>query len=160
MMNVKPALPGLPVDALHLSHIALNVHVRSKKDLLHALAEIAARFTGLPERQVYTALMRRENASATGMCCGVAIPHARFEDLRQIYTFFVRLQSPVEYEASDGQPVDLVMLIVSPEHKDAEHLKTLATVSRLLRKRELSAELRSAVEDVEVYALIDKALNA
>src|SRR6476646_5289020 len=95
----------------------------NKKQLLHELAARAAEFTGLPERRILEILTERERLGSTGMGQGIAIPHGRLAGLPRIFGMFLRLESPIPYDAIDDQPVDLVFLLLSHEAAGAEHLK-------------------------------------
>ena len=105
----------------------------SKKRLLQDLADMAESVYRLPSATVYKALMDREALGPTGVGRGVAIPHARFPGVEHVTGLFVRLEKPVDFEAIDRQPVDLVFALFAPESAGAEHLKALARVSRTLR---------------------------
>ncbi len=126
----------------------------SKKKLLQDLAEFAEQVYGLPAETVYKALLDREGLGPTGVGRGVAIPHARFEGVDHVVGLFVRLEKPVDFEAIDRQPVDLVFALLAPENAGAEHLKALARVSRTLRSESVCAKLRSTFDPSAIYAIL------
>ena len=126
----------------------------SKKALFQQLAAIAARHTGLPAKDIVTALSDREKTGSTGFGGGVAIPHGKVAGLERIYGLFVRLADPLNYEAVDRMPVDLVFLMLSPPDAGAEHLKALAQVSRALRDKQIRAKLRGARSNDAIYAVL------
>ena len=95
----------------------------------------------LPEKQIFETLNERERLGTTGVGAGIAIPHGRMAGATSITGVFARLESAIDYEAVDGQPVDLVFMLLAPENAGADHLKALARVSRLLRNQ---ADLRKA----------------
>jgi nitrogen PTS system EIIA component len=126
----------------------------SKKKLLQDLAEFAEQVYGLSSETVYTALLDREGLGPTGVGRGVAIPHARFEGVDHVVGLFVRLEKPVDFEAIDRQPVDLVFALLAPENAGAEHLKALARVSRTLRSESVCGKLRSTFDPSAIYAIL------
>lgn len=131
---------------------ALNA--TSKKHLMQELAQRAADAYGLEPRTAFEALLDRERLGPTGMGRGVAIPHARLEKLDRIVGVFARLQKPVDFDAVDGEPVDLVFALFAPEDAGADHLRALARVSRCLRDQTVCAKVRSAESDAAIYAVL------
>ena len=124
---VKAALPG-----------------GNKRSLLQQLAHLAAQRTGLDAQAILASLVERERLGSTGFGQGVAIPHGKIEGLNSIYCLFARLSEPVDYKAIDGQPVDLVFLLLSPPDAGAEHLKALAAISRVTRHAPILEKMRGA----------------
>jgi PTS system nitrogen regulatory IIA component len=116
----------------------------NKRSLMKQLADLAAQRLGLDPAAVLADLNEREHLGSTGFGQGVAIPHAKTDGLSQIYGLFVRLSEPVEYKAIDGRPVDLVFLLLSPPDAGAEHLKALASISRVTRDIATLERLRGA----------------
>lgn len=125
-----------------------------KRQVLSAVADIAARNFGLDAGQVLDALLEREAAGSTGVGHGVAVPHARVPGLTRMRGVFMRLEQPTPFESVDEQPVDLVFALLAPLEADTEHLRTLARVSRLLRQRDLRQMLRQARTSESIYALL------
>lgn len=130
----------------------------SKKQVITEIANRAADAYGLSPRRVCEGLMERERLGSTAMGAGVAIPHARLEGLEHIVGVFARLERPVEFEAADAEPVDLVFCLLAPQEAGADHLRTLARVSRLLRDPETRAKLRATADSTALYALITEPL--
>ncbi len=130
------------------------VQAGSKKQLLQLLSDKAAAFTGLNERTIFDALMQREKLGSTGLGNGIAIPHGRFSGIDRVHGLFARLTRPVDFDAPDHQPVDIVFLLMAPEGAGADHLKALARVSRLLRNTQLVDKLRATSDRDALYALI------
>ena len=118
--------------------------VNNKKKAIQELAARAAVLSGLNERAVLDVLQQREKLGSTAVGNGVAIPHGKVEGLKRIYAMVVRLAEPVDFKAIDGQPVDLVFLLLSPPDAGAEHLKALAAVSRVIRHGPTLEKLRGA----------------
>lgn len=126
----------------------------SKKQILQEIAQRAGDAYGLDARVVVEGLLAREKLGSTAMGGGVAVPHARLAGLGSIVGLFARLEQPVDFEAADGQAVDLVFALLAPEESGADHLRALARVSRLLRDPETRAKLRKTTEAAALYALI------
>ncbi|HEX2582118.1 MAG TPA: PTS IIA-like nitrogen regulatory protein PtsN [Dongiaceae bacterium] len=142
------------VDFLTPQHILPRLKVTSKKQLLQELSRRAAELTGLDERRIFDILLERERLGSTGVGNGIAIPHGRISGLGRIFGLFAKLDQPVEFEAVDEQPVDLVFLLLAPENAGADHLKALARVSRLLRDKSICEKLRGADRADALYALL------
>ena len=126
----------------------------SKKQILKTLATQAETLTGLEAGEIFSVLMEREHAGCTGMGEGIAIPHGRFEELDKIYALAATLARPIEFGAADGLPVDIVFMLLTPIAANTEHLKAMATVSRLLRDRQLSQALRAAKTPEDMYGIL------
>jgi PTS system nitrogen regulatory IIA component len=126
----------------------------SKKQALLELAKRAALVSGAEERVIYDLVMERERLGTTGIGMGIAIPHARLPTLTRLYGVFARLEKPIDFEAIDDQPVDLIFLLLAPEGAGADHLKALALVSRLLRDRAMCEKLRGTDKPDALYALL------
>jgi PTS system nitrogen regulatory IIA component len=95
------------------------------------LAKRAAELTGLHERAIFDVLLERERLGTTGVGNGIAIPHGKLPEIKELFGLFARLDEPVDFDAIDEQPVDLVFLLLAPEAAGADHLKALARVARL-----------------------------
>lgn len=141
-------------DILTPAAIVPALHVSNKRQLLQLMARRGAELTGIAERRLLGLLVSRERLGTTGLGGGIAIPHARVPGLARITGLFARLDAPVEYEAIDRQPVELVFTLLSPENGGAEHLKALARVSRLFRDAPLVAKLRGSASADALYALL------
>jgi PTS system nitrogen regulatory IIA component len=128
--------------------------VKSKKQLLQDLSARAARITGVPERDIFDVLLQRERLGSTGLGHGVAIPHGKLQGLKRIAGVFARLAEPIDFEAIDGQKVDIVVLLLAPEGAGADHLKALARISRLLRDAAAVEKLRAAKDADALYAVL------
>ena len=131
-----------------------TLRASSKKQVLQELAARAANEAGVDERDVFTVLLERERLGTTGVGHGIAIPHGRLAGLDRLFGFFARIETPVDFDAVDGEPVDLVFLLLAPEGAGADHLKTLARISRLLRDGALCDKLRGSRTADALYALI------
>lgn len=116
----------------------------NKKALLQQLANFASQRLTLDSTAILASLTEREHLGSTGFGQGVAIPHGKIEGLKRIYCLFVRLSEPLDYKAIDGRQVDLVFLLLSPPNAGAEHLKALATISRVTRSGTTLEKMRGA----------------
>ncbi len=126
----------------------------SKKQALQDLAKKASEITGQHERTVFEVLMERERLGTTGVGNGIAIPHGKLPSLEKLYGVFARVDQPVDFQAIDDQPVDLVFLLLAPETAGADHLKALARVSRLLRDKSTCEKLRGTDSGDALFALL------
>lgn len=126
----------------------------SKKQLLQIMAEKAAVISSLPEREVFETILQREKLGATGVGNGIAIPHGKLPDIDKIVGVFARLEHPVDFEALDDQPVDLVFLLLAPESAGADHLKALSRIARLLRDPDMVTKLRNTHEAQALYSFL------
>jgi nitrogen PTS system EIIA component len=145
----------MPLTELLRSDAVLPaVRAQSKKQLLEVVAGHASRLTGIAERVIFDALLQRERLGSTGIGNGIAIPHSKFEGLGQLTGFFARLEKPIDFEALDGAPVDLVFVLLAPEGAGADHLKGLSRVARILRDPTVTAKLRASREADVIYALL------
>lgn len=138
----------LSADAVHAS-----LSVPNKKALFQQLAALAGKLVDIEPRVVVERLVERERLGSTGFGGGVAIPHGKVEGLDGVVGVFARLAQPIDFNAIDEMPVDLVFLLLSPPDAGVEHLKALARVSRRLRNRAFVAKLRGAGSEDALYAL-------
>ena len=141
-------------DVLAPDAVIAALRVNGKKQLLQELAARAAQQTGIPERKIFESLTERERLGSTGVGQGIAIPHSRLADVKTIIGVFARLENPIDYDAVDKQPVDLVFMLLAPEGAGADHLKALARVSRLLRNQQACEKLRAATKPEALYAIL------
>jgi nitrogen PTS system EIIA component len=128
--------------------------VNGKKQVLHELAARAAMLTGQNERAIFDILMQREKLGSTAVGNGIAIPHGKLPTLTRLFGLFARLERPVDFEALDNQPVDLVFLLLAPEGAGADHLKALARIARLLRDPTVTHKLRDSHDAESLYAVL------
>lgn len=141
-------------DLLTAEHVIARLKAADKAKLLADLAHRAAAETGLPPTDIQQGLATREALGSTGVGVGVAIPHARFAGLGRFFGLFARLERRLDYDAIDGQPVDLVFLLLVPADAVTGHLQALACVSRRLRDPETAARLRKADDAAALHAIL------
>ena len=131
-----------------------SLKANSKKQVLQAIAEKAAALTGVEERDIFETLVKREKLGSTGVGGGIAIPHGKLGKLNHIFGLFARLPKPIDFEALDETPVDLIFLLLAPETAGADHLKALARIARLFREPGVVQKLRGSSDQSALYAVL------
>ncbi len=126
----------------------------SKKRLFQDLGDIAQAVYGLGAAATVDALQERETLGPTGVGHGVALPHARLHGLDKVAGIFIRLEKPLDFDAVDRQPVDLIFALFAPKDSGVEHLKALAVVSRTLRDEATRAKLRQNTDPAALHAVL------
>ncbi len=140
-------------DLLSPKAVVPSLHARCKREALASLAERAAALTGADADVIRESLMERERLGSTGVGRGVAIPHGKIEGLGAMTGLLARLDQPIDFEAVDEQPVDLIFVLLAPADASAAHLKALAKVSRLLRDERVREALRGAETPEALFAI-------
>jgi PTS system nitrogen regulatory IIA component len=141
-------------DLVSPNAIIPAMKVNGKKQALQEIAAKAAELTGQNEKVILEILLQREKLGSTGVGNGVAIPHGKLQKLGNVFGLFARLERAIDFEALDGQPVDLIFLLLAPEGAGADHLKALARVARLLRDSEVARKLRASNGAEAIYAVL------
>jgi PTS system nitrogen regulatory IIA component len=141
-------------DLITPARVMPRLKATSKKHVLQELAKRAAELTGLHERAVFDVLLERERLGTTGVGNGIAIPHGKLPEIKELFGLFARLDEPVDFDAIDEQPVDLVFLLLAPEGAGADHLKALARVARLLRDPDVAHKLRDSRDVEALYSVL------
>ena len=131
------------VDYLDTKQVLISVPSRSKKQVVEELTEHVATITGLSQRCLLDIIMRRERLGSTGIGGGVAIPHAVHDDLTSTCALLAVLETPVDFDAIDGQPVDIICLVVGPPNDDTNNLKCIASVTRSLQQASTCDKIRA-----------------
>ena len=131
-----------------------SLKANGKKQALLELSDKAAALSGLESREIFDALIQRERLGSTGVGGGVAIPHGKLAKCTRIFGLFARLERPIEFEALDDAPVDLIFLLIAPETAGADHLNALSRVARVLRDQSLVATLRSTRDPSALYSIL------
>lgn len=142
------------LDLITPHAIIATLRAGSKKQALQEMARRAADLTGQHERAVFDVLLERERLGTTGVGHGIAIPHGKLPGLDRVHGVFARLERPIDFDAIDEQPVDLIFMLLAPEQAGADHLKALARVSRLLRDAAVCEKLRGSESADAIYALL------
>jgi len=147
-------------DLITVDCVEANLRVTSKKQTLQELSKRAAEIIGEHERVIFDVLMERERLGTTGVGHGIAVPHGKLASLDRLYGLFARLETPVDFQSIDEQPVDLVFLLLAPEMAGADHLKALARVSRLLRNEEMCEKLRGTDNNEALFLLLTQPVSS
>ena len=145
---------------LSLGGVKLLSSCSSKKRLFQDLGHMAEVTLGLSADDVIEALQERESLGPTGVGGGVALPHARLSELESVRGLFLRLTKPIDFEAVDRQPVDLVFALLAPEDAGVQHLKALALVSRTLRDAGTCAKLRANADPGTLHTILTEATTS
>ena len=141
-------------DLITPARVLPRLKATSKKHVLQELAKRAAELTGLHERAVFDVLLERERLGTTGVGNGIAIPHGKLPDIKELFGLFARLDEPVDFDAIDEQPVDLVFGLFAPKDSGVDHLKALALVSRTMRDPNVVAKLRANADPGKLHAIL------
>ncbi len=144
-------------DLISPEDISVSFKADCKKQVLQDLAEAAAAKTGLNEREIFNTLLDREKLGSTGIGNGIAIPHGKMADLKEITGLVAFLEKPVDFDSLDDQPVDIVFLLLAPEAAGADHLKALARIARVLREPEMLEKLRNSHDRADIHHLLSLA---
>ena len=147
-------------DLLSPEAVIPALRVNGKKQALQEMSERAAEVSGLSAREIFDSILQRERLGSTGVGDGIAIPHGKLIKCPRIFGVFARLERPIDFEAMDGQPVDLMFLLIAPESAGADHLKALAMIARLLRNANLAAQLRATRDALGLYAVLTQSTTS
>lgn len=146
----------LPEGLLRVGQISLSDPATSKKRVLESLARLLAGDSNIPSiEQIYEKLLERERLGSTGMSHGIALPHARMKGVRQPRGAFIRLAKALDFDALDGDPVDMVFGLLVPEDATDEHLALLAQLARLFSDPQLCLRVRQAGDSNEIMHLLN-----
>ena len=145
------------LEFLRPEAVAPALRVNGKKQALQELSAHAARLTGLDEREVFETLLQRERLGSTGIGDRIAIPHGKLPRLERLFGLVARLEKPIDFEALDGEPVDIIFLLLAPAAAGADHLKALARIARVLREPGLRDRMRAARDANALYAVVSDA---
>ena len=142
------------LDFLSPEAVVPSLRVNGKKQALQELSALAAKLTGRSERAIFEVLLQRERLGSTGIGEGLAIPHGKLADLDRLFGLAARLEKPIDFDALDGQPVDVIFLLLAPEGAGADHLKALARAARVLRQPGVIDRIRAARDAAALYAVL------
>lgn len=145
----------MKIDDILDAHAVLpDFKATAKKQLLQDLAQSLAGFVAVDKRIIFETLFTREKLGSTGLGQGIAIPHGRIAGLTKVTGLFAKLATPIDYDAVDGKPVDLVFALLSPDHAGADHLTALAKISRIMRSPAAVSKLRATNTAEGLYAVL------
>lgn len=141
-------------DLIDADAIIASLKASTKKQALQEISERASAIAGIPAREIFDSLLQRERLGSTGVGGGIAIPHGKLTRVPRMLGVFARLDKPIDFEALDGEPVDLICLLLAPESAGADHLKSLSRVARALRDPGLTTRLRATKDASGLYLLL------
>lgn len=143
-------------DILSEDMILADLEVQDKRRLLEQMSFFTADKCSLDENDVFEAVWERENLGSTGYGDGVAFPHARLDSISMVYVCLARLHAPVDYDSSDGKPVDIAVMVISPENGGNDHLQAMSALSQVLKDEKVRRAVRRAKTAHEIYAALQK----
>ena len=141
-------------DLLAADGIIPSLKAKTKKQALQELAVKAGAVTGVDTHEIFEAMLQRERLGSTGFGRGIAIPHVKFRAMKSIVCLFARLEQGIDFESGDGEPVDLIFLLLAPEHASGDHLKALHRISSIVREPALLERLRTAPDTSGLRAIL------
>lgn len=152
-------------ELINAECVAADLRATSKKQLFQDMARLLVETGALGTAQIHVrdivaAAMERERLGSTGVGSGVALPHARIDGVDRVHAAFARIETPLDYDAIDERPVDLVALIIAPSDAGGEHLRALAQISRRLRREDVRARLRAAPNAESLYISLIEDIQA
>ncbi|EGA69264.1 hypothetical protein VISI1226_21861 [Vibrio sinaloensis DSM 21326] len=130
------------------------VQCTSKKRALEMISELVAEQTGQSSTELFECMLSREKMGSTGIGNGIAIPHARMQSSDKAVAVLLQCESPVEFDAIDNRPVDLLFALLVPDAQCKEHLKTLSSMAERLNDKQILKQLRKAQSDQELYNIM------
>ncbi|RDE09440.1 PTS IIA-like nitrogen regulatory protein PtsN [Pelagibacterium lacus] len=147
-------------DIMSQDSVIACAKVASKRQLLQQLADRASALVGIDAQTIFETLMNREQLGSTGLGNGIAIPHGKIKGLPRVVAVFARLAQPIDFDAVDDQPVDLVVMLLAPEGSGADHLKALSRVARLLRTDGVVDRLRATKDEAKIREILTTPIEA
>ena len=141
-------------ELIHVGAISPALRATSKAAVLQDMSETASRVSGLPSRDVLSAVLQRESLGSTGVGEGIALPHGKVEGCAKVFGVFARLEKPIDFDAVDGTPVDILFMLIASETAGADHLKALARVARFFRDPKIGAQLRATRDAASLFAIL------
>ncbi|MGO1297359.1 MAG: PTS IIA-like nitrogen regulatory protein PtsN [Vibrio sp.] len=141
-------------EVLTLDCTKSAVQCSSKKRALEIISEVAAQHTGQNATSLFECMLSREKVGSTGIGNGIAIPHARMADNPSAVAVLLQCEAPIDFDAIDNRPVDLLFALLVPEEQCKEHLQTLASMAERLKDKKVLKQLRSAHTDQELYNIM------
>ncbi len=147
-------------DIIDARAVLPQLSATNKKQTLQSIAQHFAMLVAIDQRIIFETLLTREKLGSTGLGQGFAIPHGRISGLKQVTGLFAKLAQPIDYDAVDGKPVDLVFALLSPDHAGADHLTALAKISRVMRAPAAVSKLRATNTAEGLYAVLTEPIAA
>ncbi len=147
-------------DLIKPDAVLSGLRAQSKKALLAELSQRAGELLKIDQSLIHEAVQQREMLSSTGLGRGIAIPHARMKPVPHMFGLFAKLDQPIDFDAMDGEPVDLVFLLLAPDGAGADHLRALARVSRLMRDTPSLERLRGSRSRNALYSVLTEPMTS
>ena len=142
-------------DLISPGRVVCRLPATIKKKAMELISELVSKeVSELSQNDIFTSLISRERLGSTGLGHGVALPHGRVEGANSAFGAFVKLEEPIDYDAIDGNPVDLLFALIVPENSTSEHLSILSQLAQMFSDETFTATLRSAQSDQQIYDLI------
>lgn len=138
---------------LQETHVLLNADCSSKKRVFEQAGLIFENHNGIARATVFDSLFAREKLGSTGLGQGIAIPHGRIKGLKQAVGAFIRLETPIPFEAPDGRPVNLLFVLLVPESANEIHLQILSELATRFASKQFRENLMQAADSAQVCAL-------
>lgn len=139
-------------DILSLEHIHPKLHASSKKDALEQISSfIANHEPNLCANEIFDGLISRERLGSTALGHGIAIPHARLKTIKKTLAAFIKLEKPIDFDAIDQQPIDLIFTLLVPEESTQEHLEILAKLAEAFSQENFLQALRTCSSKEELF---------
>ncbi len=142
---------------LATNRIFINSEISSKKRLLELISEKVAEDISLPQNTIYNKLLERERLGSTGLGKGIAVPHARLGNINDAHAYFIKLKTPINYDAIDKQKVDLIFVLFIPEESTDEHLQILASLARIFSQKPVTEKIRLSQSADDIIQVITQA---
>lgn len=150
-IHIHPETPMKIKEFLSVANVLIDVRANDKASLLVELSRRAATALDLSPDVVAAEIVKRDELGSTGIGKGIAMPHARFREIKKAFGLLARLESPIDFDAIDGQPVDIVFLLLLPASAQLDQLKALAAVARKFRNASLLIKLREAKDAAALF---------
>jgi nitrogen PTS system EIIA component len=142
-------------DILSPECVFPDIDCNSKKDALDTLAKtIANSDNATSQTEVFDCLCARERLGSTGLGNGIAIPHGRLKQGKKTIAAFMQLETGIDYDAVDKEPVDLLFALIVPEESTDEHLQILATLAEMFSDAAIVSKLRQSKTSTEIYSIL------
>ena len=138
---------------LPLANVMVGLDASSKKRVFEQAGLLFENNHGIARASVYDALFAREKLGSTGLGQGIAIPHGRIKGLKEARGAFLRLATPVQFDAADGKPVDMIFVLLVPEAATEHHLQLLSELAQMFSERAFREQLAAAADATTTHAL-------
>lgn len=141
-------------DLLNGGPVLTGLSCSSAKQVFSRLSDALSSMAGVSGREILHAILEREQLGSTAVGHGVVLPHARLQGLSHPVGGFASLVTPIDFDAVDEQPCDLVFMLLAPDGAGADHLRALAKVARVMRQPDLRQSLRDASGEEEIRQIL------